>query len=115
VTWSTGNGSPGIVTVASKGLKETLFASVSEGSEAAPWISVGQTYVFRLYSIVSGRRLLARLRVNRVAALEVLAPPQSPQITSSVVDRLLQLFSFGSVALLALLTAMYVRETRRNG
>jgi hypothetical protein len=114
VTWSTGDGSPGEVTVSSEGPKEVLFASASDGSAAAPWIAVGRSYVFRLYSTVSGRRLLARLKIGRAAALEVVALPQSPRSTSPVVDRLLQLLSFGALILLGLLSAIYVRDVRRG-
>jgi hypothetical protein len=116
VTWSTGNGSPGEVTVSSAGSKEALFASGPDGSASAPWISAGRSYVFRLYSIVSGHRLLARLKVGQEkAAAELVAVPQKPRITSPVVNRLLQLLAFGSITVLTLLAAMHVREVRRSG
>jgi len=116
VTWSTGDGSPGEVTVSSAGSKEALFASGADGSAPAPWISVGRSYVFRLYSIISGHRLLARLKVGQEeAAAELVAVPQKPRSTSPVVNRLLQLLAFGSLVVLALLAAMHVREVRHGG
>ena len=48
VTWATGNGSPGIVTVSTSGLKEAFFAWGTEGSALAPWLSPAHIYVFRL-------------------------------------------------------------------
>jgi hypothetical protein len=104
------------VTVSSAGSKEALFASGADGSAPAPWISVGRSYVFRLYSIISGHRLLARLKVGQEeAAAELVAVPQKPRSTSPVVNRLLQLLAFGSLVVLALLAAMHVREVRHGG
>jgi hypothetical protein len=114
VTWSTGNGSPGIVTVSSSGLKETFFAWSPEGSAAAPWLSADHAYVFRLYSIAPKRRLLARLQVDKTAFFESVAQSQAPNMTSAAENRLLQLLPFGFAALLVLLTTMYIREVR-NG
>jgi hypothetical protein len=115
VSWSTGDGSPGQVTVTPEGAKEVLFTSASEGTASAPWIAPGHTYVFKLYSTTSGRRLLARLKVGHAPALTIVAIPTPPRRTSALVDRLLQIFAFGSVVLLALLTAMHVREARSDG
>lgn len=116
VTWSTGDGSPGEVTVTPEESKEALFGSGADGSAPAPWISPGRIYVFRLYSIVSGRRLLARLKVGeQQSPAEVVAVPQRPRITSAAINRLLQILAIGSVFLLALLVASYAREARRNG
>lgn len=114
VTWSTGDGSPGLVTVATIGTRETLFAEAPDGTEAAPWIAPGRVYVFRLYSIVSGRRLLARLAVGRASAAQIVAAPPHPRITSPLVDRLLQLLSFAALCLLGVLGVLYVRELRRD-
>lgn len=114
VTWSTGNGTPGTVTVSSNGLKEAFFAWGTEGTALAPWLSAGRSYVFRLYSIAPTRRLLARLQVNKTTSLEVLALPQAPRTTSPVENRLLELLSYGFIAVLALLAAMYVREVRHG-
>ncbi len=114
VTWSTGNGSPGDVTVTANGAKETPFAYGTEGTSPAPWLSAGNAYVFRLYSIAPKRRLLARLRIDQTAGLEVVGRPLPPPITSHVVDRILQLLSFGWVALAALLASMYVIEVSRD-
>src|SRR5438552_18297707 len=74
VTWSTGNGSPGLVTVSAGGAKEIVFSSGSEGTAPAPWISIGQSYVFRLYSDISGRRLLALIKVGHSTSTEIIAP-----------------------------------------
>ena len=115
VSWSTGDGSPGQVTVTPEGAKEVLFTSAPEGIASAPWIAPGRTYVFKLYSTISGRILLAQLKVGQAPALTVLAVPPSPRRTSALIDRLLQLFAFGSVVLLALLTTMHIREVRSDG
>lgn len=112
--WSTGNGSPGIVTVSAAGGKETFFAWGSEASAPAPWLSVGQVYIFRLYSIAYGRQLLARLRVDQTTALQTVALPRAPRLTSPFENRLLQLLSFGSIAFLLWLAAMHMREVRRS-
>jgi hypothetical protein len=115
LTWSTGDGSPGRVTVTPDEAKETLVATGAEGSVPTPWVLAGHTYIFRLYSTVSGRHLLARLNVGHQAAAEVVAVPRKPRITSSLVDRLLQLLAFGSILALAGLTVMHIRETRHGG
>ncbi len=115
VSWSTGDGSPGQVTVTPEDAKEVLFTSAPEGTASAPWIAPGRTYVFKLYSTISGRRLLARLKVGQAPALAIVAIPPSPGRTSALVDRMLQLFAFGSIVLLALLTAMHVRDARSDG
>lgn len=112
VTWSTGNGSPGIVTVSLDGGKEMFFAWGNEASALAPWISANHTYVFRLYSIAYGRRLLARLRVDQTASLQVVAQAPAPRSTSPIENRLLQILSFASIAFLFCLALMHVREAR---
>jgi hypothetical protein len=114
VTWATGNGSPGQVTVSSGQMKETLFAVGPEGSNPAPWISARQRYIFRLYSLDSGRRLIARLAVGQNEPLDVVMPAQTPRMTSPFVNRLLQVLPYGFVALLTLLTALYLRDLRRS-
>lgn len=114
VTWSTGNGTPATVTVSSNRLKETFFAWGAEGAALAPWLTAGGAYVFRLYSIAPAHRLLARLHVNKTASLEVVSLPQAPRATSPAENLLLELLSFGLIAFLALLSAMYVLEVRRD-
>lgn len=114
VTWSTGNGSPGNVTVTANGGKETLFAYGSEGTIPTPWLSAGNAYVLRLYSIAPRRRLLARLRIDKTATLTVVGRPLAPMMTSPAVDRVLQLISFGWIAVAALLASIYVIEVRRD-
>jgi hypothetical protein len=91
-----------------------FFAWGAEGAALAPWLSAGRAYVFRLYSIAPTRRLLARLQVNKTASLEVVALPRAPRATSPVENRLLELLSFGFIAFLALLAAMYVREVQHG-
>jgi hypothetical protein len=54
ITWSTGNGSPGELTVMPAEAREILVAANAEGSVAAPWLVAGEVYVFRLYSTGSG-------------------------------------------------------------
>lgn len=116
VTWSTGDGSPGEVTVTPAETKETLFGTGADGSAPAPWITVGHSYVFRLYSIVSGRRLLARLTVGRQQSpAEVVALPRKPKITPPAVNRLLQILAIGSILLLAAFAVAHARELRRDG
>jgi hypothetical protein len=116
VNWSTGDGSPGEVTVTPAESKEALFGTGADGSAPAPWISVGRSYVFRLYSIASGRRLLARLTVGRQQSpTEVVAVPPRPKITPSAVNRLLQILAIGSMFILAVFALMHLRELRRDG
>jgi hypothetical protein len=114
VRWSTGNGSPGLVTVDPDETKEVIFSSGSEGSAPASWIAPGQSYVFRLYSLISGRRLLARLKVGQGITAKIVALPPSPKITSAPIDRLLQVLSFAIVAILVILTAIHLRALRHS-
>ncbi|MHB8234802.1 MAG: hypothetical protein ACYDHT_09140 [Solirubrobacteraceae bacterium] len=115
VKWSTGNGSPGNVTVQSQHLKETVFGFGAEGTSAAPWIAAGQVYVFRLYSIGSGRRLLARLTVGRGQPVSVVALAPTPRTTPAAVNRILQLAPFVWFAMFALLAAFYGRDLLHRG
>lgn len=112
LTWSTGNRSPGEVTVSFNGGKELLVASGSEGSAVVPWISPKQArgYVFRLYATGAERRLLARLRLGQQAAA-IVSLPYSPPFTSPVFNRLLQVSSIGGMFLLIALAVLYVSET----
>jgi AhpD family alkylhydroperoxidase len=112
VTWSTGDGSPGLVTVGA-----AVFASGPSGSAEAPWIAAGQVYEFRLYATGSGRRLLARLTIGTAAAAQtdVLAPPRSPRDTPAAVDRLLQMLPFAGLVAFGVLATSWLREVRRNG
>jgi hypothetical protein len=117
VTWTTGDGSPGLVTVVTAGGADATFASAPSGSAEAPWVVAGNVYEFRLYSTASGRKLLARLKVGRDAAAktEVLAPLEPPRDTPEAVDRLLQVLPFAGLVVLGLLTMSFVREMRRDG
>ena len=109
-----GNGSPGDVTVTANDAKETPFAYGPEGTSPAPWLSAANAYVFRLYSIAPKRRLLARLRIDQNGETRSHWSAIPPPMTSHFVDRVLQLLSFGWVALAALLASMYVIEVRRD-
>jgi hypothetical protein len=114
VTWSTGNGSPGNVMVTTNGTQETLFAYGAEGTKPVPWLSAGNTYVLRLYSIAPRRRLLARLRIDKTATFAAVGQPVGPPMTSPALDRVLQLISFGWIAVAGLLVSMYVVKTRHD-
>jgi hypothetical protein len=114
VTWSTGNGSPGNVTITSDSPKEMVIAYGSEGTNQEPWLASVKTYVLRLYSIAPRRKLLARLRVGRETKLEVVGRPLAPKETSPAIDRILQLVSIGWIAVGVLLASMFVIETRRG-
>jgi len=113
VTWSTGDGSPGLVTVSANGGRETPFAAEAEGSAAAPWLAPRQKYVFRLYATGSGHRLLAELDVGHSASTIVALPPH-PRLTPPVVNRLLELLSLALVPAMAILAIMHAREVRRD-
>lgn len=65
ITWSTGDGSSGVVQVAVDEGEEKAFARGSSGSAQAPWISDGRVFSFRLYSGDAGSRLLAQVEVAR--------------------------------------------------
>lgn len=110
MTWSTGNGSPGIVTVGS----EALVAWGTEGSSATSRLLANHVYLFRLYSLAPRRQLLAQLRVDKTASLEIVSLPQAPAMTSPVENRLLQLLPFGFVVVLLFLMIMYIREIRND-
>jgi hypothetical protein len=114
VAWSTGNGSPGLVTVTAAQGRETLFTTGPDGTASAPWIVPGREYVFRLYSTVGGRHLLAAVKVGRTVISTVLAPPSKPTLTPAAVNRLLQLLPFFALVLVAVLTARYALELRRD-
>jgi hypothetical protein len=90
------------VTVAPERDIETVFASGSEGSSEAPWTA-------------PGRRLLATLRIGKSITSVVVALPPRPPKTSPAVNRLLQVVSLAAILLIALFTALYVREVRHGG
>ena len=76
IAWSTGNEPSGPVYVSENGGPEILFAGESRyGSQDAPWISVGKTYEFRLYSGGDRRRLLSTVVVTSKADPFVFAMP----------------------------------------
>jgi hypothetical protein len=116
VTWSTGDGSPGLVTVVSAGGGDAVFASGPSGSAEAPWITAGRAYEFRLYGTATGRRLLARAKVGSDAGAqtEVLALPKRPRDTPEVVDRLLQVLPFVGLVAFGVLATSWLREARRD-
>ena len=89
ITWTTGDGTAGIVYVSKNGEAETEFASGSAGSSVANWIDGTSAYEFRLYSRAVPRVLLSTVAV-RSAALRPLsgqAPstvaPHRPVLTAS--------------------------------
>jgi hypothetical protein len=115
VSWSTGDGSPGLVTVSVNGASESVFAASPEGSVQAPWIVAGRSYGFRLYSTAGGqRRVLARFKAGQQTAAEVIAPPPRPTITGGALNRGLQLAALGLVPFLLILAGAAVREVRRR-
>lgn len=65
ITWDTGDGSEGLVSVAENGAEEKPFARGSRGSQEAPWIRTGVTYEFRLYAGSSQSAPRASVRVSR--------------------------------------------------
>ncbi len=100
----------------SKRTKETAVAFGSEGSQSVPTMSVGQLYVFRLYSIDSNRqRLLARLTVGRGEPLDVVALAPTPKTTSPAINRALQLLPFVWMAVFAMLGGLYLRDRWQHG
>jgi hypothetical protein len=65
IRWSTGKEPPGPVYMSENGGPEILFAGESRyGSQDAPWINVGKTYEFRLYSGPDRRRQLSTVVVT---------------------------------------------------
>ncbi len=64
VTWNTGDGSAGQVYVSPNGGPEAVFAAGTSGSVAAPWISAGTTYEFRLYAGTEHTKMLAKTQVT---------------------------------------------------
>ena len=116
VTWATGDGSPGLVTVTTAGGTNAVFASGASGSSAAPWITATEGYEFRLYATGSGRRLLARLKLGRGAGgrTDLVAAPKRPRDTPEAVDRLLQVLPFGGLLAFGVLGILWLREERRD-
>jgi hypothetical protein len=102
--------------MASDRMQETAVAFGSEGSQSIPAMSVGQLYVFRLYSIDSNRqRLLARLTVGRGEPLDVVALAPTPKTTSPAINRVLQLLPFAWMVLFAMLGGLYLRDRWQHG
>lgn len=64
ITWNAPGRQNAAVYVATDGGAETLFAQGPSGSSPAPWVQVGPTYDFRLYSSTSRTELLSRLVVT---------------------------------------------------
>jgi hypothetical protein len=114
LTWSTGNGSPGIVTLMSAGFKEFVIGFGSEEANPVPLLAGVKAYELRLYSTAPKRKLLARLRADRGATVEIVGRPLAPRQTSPVVDRILQLTAFGWIAVGVLLASLFVIEIRRG-
>jgi hypothetical protein len=66
VSWDTGDGSPGRVTVSVDGSQETLFAAGARGSSRADWIDSGADYRFRLYRDGTAHDPVASVTVTRL-------------------------------------------------
>jgi hypothetical protein len=64
ITWTTGDGSEGLVYASKDGEAEALFARGPVGSSIANWIAVGAVYEFRLYAATTPRILLASVKVQ---------------------------------------------------
>jgi hypothetical protein len=64
ITWTTGDGSEGLVYASRNGEAEALFARGPVGSSVASWIAGGAAYKFRLYSATTPRVLLASVKVQ---------------------------------------------------
>jgi hypothetical protein len=76
IKWDTGKEPPGPVYVSENGAPEILFAGESQyGSQDAPWIGVGKTYEFRLYSGQNRERRLASVVVTSKAGPTLFATP----------------------------------------
>ena len=114
VSWDTGDGTPGQVTVASDGSKETVFASAPKGSLEAPWLGPGSVHVFRLYALAGKRTVVATLTVGDSDAPQVIfaQPAGDPPDTPRVVDRILQVAPAPVAVIVAMLTVQYIRERR---
>jgi len=65
VSWTTGDGSDGVVYVVVNGDPPKSFANGGTGSQNAPWIGAGGVYEFRLYSGPDRSKLLASVKVER--------------------------------------------------
>ena len=80
VTWSTGNGSPRGMSrlLPTVGRKHCFRIRGPKGPFQTPWLSAGNAYVLRLYSIAPRRRLLARLRIDKTATLTVVGRTARP-------------------------------------
>jgi hypothetical protein len=76
ILWTTGQEPAGPVYMSEDGGPEILFAGESRyGSQEAPWINVGKTYEFRLYSGANRERPLATVVVtSRVEPILFAAP-----------------------------------------
>jgi hypothetical protein len=113
VTWSTGDGSPGLVTLAVAGGAQTTLARAAAGSRPLPGIPAGAAYVVRLYSLRPARRLLATATAGGGPARPggdqpaQRHPPRAPALER----RLLQLLPFaGALGLAALALACLRRD-----
>jgi len=68
VKWNTGSTASGQIYLFVEGQAETLFSAGPSGSMAAPWISVGPVYEFRLYAGKERKDVLATLKVTRATS-----------------------------------------------
>jgi hypothetical protein len=65
ITWSTGDGTDGVVHVSVDGGAEQVFAQGASGSSPANWIDAERTYEFRLYLVADPARVVAKVSVTR--------------------------------------------------
>lgn len=113
VTWSTGDGSPGLVTLAVAGRAETTLARAAAGSRPVAGIPAGAAYVLRLYSLRPARRLLVTATAGGVPARPGGDQPAQahPPRASALERRLLQLLPFaGALGLAGLALASMRRD-----
>lgn len=76
ISWNTGDGALGQIYVATDRGGEVLFAEGATGSQEAPWIASGFSYVFRLYWGTAREAWLAEATVTRPATqTDVYASP----------------------------------------
>lgn len=68
VKWNTGSPASGQIYLFVEGQPETLFSAGPSGSMAAPWISVGPVYEFRLYAGKEKKDVLAMVKVTRATS-----------------------------------------------
>jgi len=100
VAWNTGDGSWGQVYLFVEGQPERLFAQGATGSQAAPWISAGAVYEFRLYAGKEHKEILASVAVTRSSEAPTSSSGPPRDRTSLIVFAILRYAALGAVVLL---------------